>query len=362
GGAIAESILNEIAKSGAKAILTTHYSNLKTYTNHTPGMVNGAMLYDEAHMEPRYELQVGKPGSSYALDIAKKLRFPRQVIQYARSRAGKGLVRMEDLIAKLEEEKSTLEEKNKEYLKKLDALNRLIKAYQDTHDQFTLKKMKFKLEQKQFEYEKTLKTKEQHNALSREIREKLDIVQARKLESESQQKANYLAQEMQQLQKNYTDLVRKDLVIRPVRVGDKVRLIQHNLTGIVSEIQDEEAKVITENFTIKVKKSDLIPLQESMIVPKEKKVQLQLLEKTAAFTSTLDVRGLLPMDAVESLENYLDQALLTNVKEIKIIHGKGTGALRLAIQKVLKKNKYVGQISHPEEQEGGSGITLVQFK
>ncbi|MFZ1423511.1 MAG: Smr/MutS family protein [Saprospiraceae bacterium] len=362
GGAIAESILVELIKKNAMGVLTTHYANLKAFAHSTAGLVNGAMLYDESKMQPKYILQVGKPGSSYALDIALKLDFPKHLIDYAKKRAGKDLVKMEDLISKLEEEKMQLVDLNTSYLKKLESLNKIIKAYEGIQKQYELKRLKLKMDTKQLEHEQSILNRNQHTELVNEIKTKLDLVKAKQLAEENKIKVNAISEELLSISTEYTKLIRKDFGNQILKIGDKVSLLKHNMIGVISELSDKTAKVITEHFTFNLDKSELVLVQESLIKPVQNLIKVQLIEKASNFVSTLDLRGQSAMDALRMLDEYMDQALIANIKEIKILHGKGSGALRKSIHQVLKKNKFIENYSHPEEINGGQGLTIIQFK
>ncbi len=362
GGAIAESVLSELIKLGVYGIITTHYSNLKAFAHKTKGIINGAMVYDEKLMEPKYILQVGKPGSSYALDIANKLNFPKHLIHYARQKAGKNLVNMEDLISKLEEEKTNLELKNTEYLTKINSLNKLIKAYDNIQKQYEIKRLKLKLDSKQLEFDQQNYLKEESKILVNEIKDKLDIIKAKQLQEDILKKSKELSVELHSMSNQYTELLTQGLPIKEIKKGDKVHLIKHNMVGTVSEIGEKTAKVITDHFTFNVKKTELSPVAESLVNNNRHNIQLNLIDSSSTISSVIDLRGELPHEALKSLENYLDKVLISNIKEIKVLHGKGTGALRKAIHQYLRKNKFIERISHPEEQEGGSGITLIKFR
>ncbi len=362
GGAIAESVLSDLVKKNVYGVITTHYINLKSFAHNTSGIINGAMVYDEKNMEPKYKLQIGKPGSSYALDIANKLRFPKHLIHYAKQKSGKNVVNLETLISKLEQEKQTLENTNKEYLLKITSLNKLIKAYEDIQKQYELKRLKLKLESKEFEFQKLQKQKDISNKLIEEIRSKLDIIQAKKLHEDNQIKVNHVTKTLNELSVQYNKLASDSKIDKEIRKGDKVFLMRHHMTGTVSEINGEYAKVITEFVTFNVKLSEINPVNDNIIKKTKKTITLDLKETAIQFSSTLDIRGQAPHLAILALEEYLDKAILANVKEVRIIHGKGTGVLKNQIHNSLKKLKYIEEFKHPEPEYGGLGTTIIILK
>lgn len=362
GGAIAEAILKELINLNVFGVFTTHYSNLKSFAHNSNGIQNGSMLYDEKNMVPLYKLQIGKPGSSYALDIARKMQFPRKLLNYAKQIAGEDLVKMEDLLAKMEEEKINLEKTVSDYKVKIDSLNKLIKAYEAMQKQHELKRLKLKMDSKQVEYQQNLELKKENKIILNEIREKMDFAEAKNQLELSKSKEKKLAIELNQAEHEYFHLVKSNQVSIEVKPGDKVYLLKQGLSGVVEEISGKKAKVITEFFTIELDKEELILERQSLIADNKPKVKIQLIEKNANLSGTIDLRGQKIEHAIQALENYLDQALLSSLKDAKILHGKGSGVLKTAIHKQLKNLKFINSFYHPEEESGGTGITIVVFK
>ena len=361
GGAIAEAVLSELLNLKATGIISTHYSNLKSFAHVNKGIQNGSMLYDETKMTPLYKLQIGKPGSSYALDIAKKMHFPKKLIKYAKEKVGNDIVKMEDLLSKMEEEKRNLEASVLNYKNKIDSLNKLIKAYEAMQKQYELKRLKLKMDSKHVEFQQNLEIKKENNNILNEIRSKLDFAEAQKQLELSKKKVKEVAGELNQAESEYFNLVKSTLPNRQIKPGDKVFLIKHGMSGIVDEINDKRAKIVTDFFTVELNVNELVFENQSLIVEKKPNVNIQLVDKVATLSGTIDLRGQKVEHAILALEDYLDQALLTSLKTAKILHGKGSGVLKTAIHKQLKKFKFVQSFYHPEEEEGGAGITIVAF-
>ena len=361
GGAIAEAVLSELLNLKATGIISTHYSNLKSFAHVNKGIQNGSMLYDETKMTPLYKLQIGKPGSSYALDIAKKMHFPKKLIKYAKEKVGNDIVKMEDLLSKMEEEKRNLEASVLNYKNKIDSLNKLIKAYEAMQKQYELKRLKLKMDSKHVEFQQNLEIKKENNNILNEIRSKLDFAEAQKQLELSKKKVKEVAGELNQAESEYFNLVKSTLPNRQIKPGDKVFLIKHGMSGIVDEINDKRAKIVTDFFTVELNVNELVFENQSLIVEKKPNVNIQLVDKVATLSGTIDLRGQKVEHAILALEDYLDQALLTSLKTAKILHGKGSGVLKTAIHKQLKKFKFVQSFYHPEEEEGGAGITIVTF-
>ncbi|MBK8449788.1 MAG: Smr/MutS family protein [Saprospiraceae bacterium] len=218
------------------------------------------------------------------------------------------------------------------------------------------------MDTKQLEHEQSILNRNQHTELVNEIKTKLDLVKSKQLAEENKIKVNAISEELLSISTEYTKLIRKDFGNHILKIGDKVSLLKHNMIGVISELSDKTAKVITEHFTFNLDKSELVLVQESLIKPVQNSIKVQLIDKASNFVSTLDLRGQSAMDALRMLDEYMDQALIANIKEIKILHGKGSGALRKSIHQVLKKNKFIEKYSHPEEINGGQGLTIIQFK
>lgn len=362
GGAIAESVLKELINLKVFGVITTHYSNLKSFAHTNKGIQNGSMLYDESKMIPLYKLQIGKPGSSYALDIARKMQFPKKIINYAKEIAGSDLVKMEDLLSKMEMEKIHLEKTVTDYKAKIDTLNKLIKAYEAMQKQHELKRLKLKMDSKQIEYQQNIDLKKEHHTILNEIREKMDYVEAKNQLELTKNKEKKLAVELNQAEHDYFQMIKSSLVGAEIKPGDKVFLLKQGLSGVVQEISEKKAKVLTDFFTIELNKEELILEKQSILADNKPKVNYQLIDKNASLPGTIDLRGQKVEHAIQALENYLDQALLSSLKDAKILHGKGSGVLKSAIHKQLKKLKFIDSFYHPEEESGGAGVTIVVFK
>ncbi len=361
GGAIAESVLNELIQLKVFGIITTHYSNLKSFAHNQAGIQNASMLYDESLMKPLYQLVQGRPGSSYALDIAKKLNFPKRLIEYARRRAGKDLVRMEELIAKLEREKAVLEETVSQFQLKIDSLNKLIKAYEMMQKQYEIKRLKLKIDSKQIEFQRNHEQKQENKKILQEILSKLDFIEAKKRVEVSQIKEKEIAKELEHAEKEYFQMVQNAEPYQMIKPGDRVIMLKQGLSGEVVEIKNAKAKIITEKFTIELPENELRLEKESIFNVKKNSVNYQLVDMQSTIPGTIDLRGQNSMFALQALENYFDQILLSSLKEAKILHGKGSGKLKTSIHQYLKKLKFIESYYHPDEADGGVGVTIVRF-
>jgi DNA mismatch repair protein MutS2 len=361
GGAIAEALLQALNRRKVYGIFNTHYANLKAYAHQNEGLINGAMLFDEKNLSPTYQLQTGRPGSSYALEIAEKIQLPLHLIDYAKKKVGKQTVSFESLLANLDKENSKLLREIEEYKKKKSELDKLIRNYQDLQKQFEYKKLKLKLEQKQTEIQsKSSKHRELENYV-KELRKEKDLELAKTKAEQEKIRLQKEHEELLNINTEYQKLSGHD-VNAPLKTGDAVKLVINGMIGQVEKIEKDLITVVTEHMTFKLKRKELIKLKSNIDVKLNKSVKSDLERSSAAFNPVLDLRGMHLQEAQSMLEVYIDKALLANVNQVHIVHGKGSGILRQTVSKSLRGQRYVKSIGHPAEESGGDSITVVEFK
>ncbi|MBK8955661.1 MAG: Smr/MutS family protein [Saprospiraceae bacterium] len=361
GGALAEVILEETLKRKSFGIITTHYSNIKGMAHDKKGLVNGSMLFDLDEKKPKFELIQGIPGSSFALEMAENMKLPGAIIKRAKAKAQKGVVNLESLISNLKMEKQALTMKNEVLESRIQSLNKLIKAYEQMQKQNDLKRLKLKLDSKQLELDVLADRNEKANTLLKEIQEKLDIIEAKKLAEQTQLKLQKANDEWKEINQDHKQLIREKYESASIRIGDQVMLLSNNLVGTVAQIKQNNAEIITDKFTIHVDMADIVPVKKSNGLTIKSKPDLDILQKASTVKGLLDIRGSTPDDAVRALEEYLDVAIVSNLKEARILHGKGSGMLRRTIIQAVRKNKFIKNYRHPEEQDGGLGVTIIEF-
>jgi DNA mismatch repair protein MutS2 len=362
GGAIAESVLEELANRKCMGVITTHYGDIKALAHKLPGLVNASMLFDEQERKPVFKLMQGVPGSSYALEMAERMRLPAKVIRRAKLRMGKGILRMESLIADLETEKRRLSADNGLLSQKIANLNKLIQAYERMNRDVVLKKLKIKLADKMKEYDDRAELFARHSALVREIEDKLDVIAARKLAEASrtslkQAEADYRAayQSVNAIERNLDD-------IAPIAEGSEVIMVSSGVRGTVARVNNEMAEVTTEKFTLFVPVSELAHAKPGKSVANILSTKSVASPSELAIKPLLDLRGIPVEDALKELEIYIDKVILSNFKEVRILHGKGTGTLRRAVLQWVRKNKFIKSFRHPEDADGGNGVTILAFQ
>ncbi len=359
GGAIAEAILRAFHRKKVFAVVTTHYSNLKVFAFNTKGIVNGSMLFDKEKLAPTYRLKVGRPGSSYAFEIAKKSGLPEGILKYARKRTGHNERALDEILIDLQRERAELEEKLKDLARRERQLQRLIANYEDLLRDVQEDRERLRLQKQQRELEQTA---EQDRALQetiRELKKKKKLEEARAAAAALKKKRENLRKEVARTRKKLLQKAQKELEQRPIAIGDEVALSEGDATGIVEAIDPEKGKLMLRVGILRME----VPLEEVVLV---KPAQQQ---KSASFSAPmvkkvakvelppeLDVRGLSANEALAQLETYLDRALLDDLSRFRIIHGKGQGILRKTIAGWLRRQTQIADYFQPD---GNSGITEV---
>jgi len=308
GGAIAESVLNELNKKRVYGVLTTHYSNLKIYASQTSGVINGAMGFHKEKLEPMYSLEIGKPGSSFAFELATKSNLKR-------------------------------ERKRKEFEKRRKTL--LLKAEQAAAE--NIKETNRKLENMVREWQEDKANKKKAAAIRSELAD--------------------MKTEKSELIESYRDeVLQKDSVGELVE-GASVQLRTGGRSGVVLELRKNEAVVKFGSLKTKVKLKELVVVNAPNIAPPPKTYvgDYHELSRTADFSNSIDVRGMRVEEAIKRVEELLDNALIVNADELKVIHGRGTGALRRTIRSTFKKYKAVKSIRNEDPEYGGDGISVIEL-
>jgi DNA mismatch repair protein MutS2 len=356
GGPIAESVLESLNRKNVRGVITTHYSNLKTFANFTPGLENASMLFDNEKMHPLYILSLGKPGSSYAFEIAQKIGLGVDVIESAKRKVGTYQKKVDTLLVDLERDKKELIEKKRsvdkkeERVKALLAENEQLKAYLDENKKLILKDAKIEAQNIIKNANKLIE-----NTIS-EIREsKAEKVITQNLRQNLQQELK-----KHDVQEKKTAKIKEAVEIRP---GDWVKLIDSETVGQVMEIARDNV-ILAMGDLRSVVKLNRVEKVSNRSVPKEirKSHGTDLTESFSTFSTELDLRGRRGEEAIYEIEKYLDRAVMLGLSSLKIIHGKGDGILRKLIREYLRKYSQVSRIEDEHADRGGDGITYVYLK
>jgi DNA mismatch repair protein MutS2 len=358
GGAIAESILHGLLKGKVWGVATTHYYNLKLFAENHTGIRNAAMRFDENRLIPLYILDIGKPGSSFALEIAEKTGLPEQTLQEAKELVGKELMGFESLVRTLEKEKNELSER----VANLEKQERELKSLLSKYDSLTTE-----LESRKKEI--IDKAKIQANALLRETNKEIEKTIRHIRENQAERKETLkVRNNLKELSKKveHQPVIKKEkAVLGEVNVGDRVRIIGQDSSGVVLTVKGKNATVQFGDLKSTVAVTRLEKLGGKATVEVSRKsisTGIKLHERQAQFNPTLDIRGMRVEEVVPILEQFLDNAILLGHGEIKILHGKGEGVLRKVVREQLRKYKQVASAADEHVDRGGDGITIVVLK
>lgn len=412
GGAIAEAILNEFDKRGVYGVITTHYTNLKLYASGADtGVINGAMQFDAKNIAPLFKLEMGLPGNSFAFELARKMGLPEEIIRDAENRAGEEFVGIERNLRKIARNRRVLDEKIQKIRNTDKTLESITDKYQKELEDIRKKRQEIIDEAKreaedivkganrQVEHTiRTIKEKQAEKSQTRKARADLqDFVNAlaAKKEQDQQDRDSYLEDKLRKVnerqqrqlarknrrattedQKRMNEEAEKSRMISsfrsgPLQVGEKVRIKANGMVGEVAIVSDKAVTVIIGNIKSKMPldKVERITSNEykSAVKAAPKPVtqttsmDSSISERKLNFKMELDVRGQRVNEALDNVMHYIDDAIMLNVSSVRIIHGKGTGALRDEIQRFLRATPGVVSAKDESVQLGGSGVTVVTF-
>ncbi len=368
GAALAISILSRLHGMGVRTMATTHYSELKVFALSTPGVENACCEFSVETLSPTYRLLIGVPGKSNAFAISGKLGLPEDIIADARSRMDAEDESFEDLISDLESNRITIEQEKLE-----------IQQYKAE-----IEDLKKKLEQKQErldnQREKIIRqANEEAHAILREAKEVADetIKNFHKFG-----KANISAKEMEQERdklRSKMNKVEKGMAMKPaettvnhkipknLRIGDSVKVLSMNLKGTVHTLPNEKGDLYVQMGILRslVNIRDIVLLEEPSPLGNKAKTtgagKLKM-SKSLSVSTEINLIGKTTDEAIALLDKYLDDAYLAHMPSVRVVHGKGTGALRKAVHGHLKRLKYVKSFRLGEFGEGDAGVTIVEFK
>jgi DNA mismatch repair protein MutS2 len=360
GAALAISILDEVHRRGARVVATTHYPELKAYGYNREGVLNASVEFDVETLSPTYKLLLGVPGRSNAFEISKRLGLNDRVIQAARSHVSEDTNQIDKMIASLEESKRQAEN---EQLEARDFLKQAEKLHKDLQKQM----VEF-YEKKDAMLEKAAeKAEEIVDEAKKEAEGVIRDLRKMRTEKHADIKEHELIEAKRRLESAAPEVKKSKHAINnkskqhQYMPGDEVKVLTFNSNGILLEkVSDNEWQVQIGILKMKVKEKDL----EYINSPKQVETRPLAFVKgrDTNVKLELDLRGERYEDALLKVEKYIDDALLANYPRVSIIHGKGTGALRQGVQEYLRNHRSVKKIRFGEAGEGGSGVTVVEFK
>lgn len=399
GGAIAESILERLEAKGCFGVITTHYSNLKYYASNAEGISNGGMTFDVQNIRPLFKLEMGTPGSSFAVEIARKIGLPEDLIRTASEKAGSDHINIEKLLREISRDKryweqkrdkirvaerrvEELEERYAENLAKIkQERSTIIKDAKSEAQRLTLEANKH--------IENTIRTIKESQAdkdKTRLVRRELEnfkesLADDSQINDEHDQNIERQMERVKERQRKRAERKSQSGEVatgsaaqqpkpekRELEVGSKVRIKEQDTIGEVISIKGKKAvigfgQIIT---TLAVDKLTVVSNAEykkqSRPVRSTINISSEVSERRLNFKQNIDVRGMRAAEALELVQDFIDDALMVGVSEVRILHGKGTGALMTEIRRYLKSVPLVESAADEHIELGGSGITVVKFE
>lgn len=359
GGGIAQSVLASLLEKKSWGVATTHYYNLKVFASNRSDIRNGSMQFDTKKMLPLFRLEIGKPGSSFALEIARNTGLPKEVIEGAEQIIGKDLTGLEMLIKSVNEEREIISRKQREMQEKERKLNEEMNRYKQMSTELESKK-KIIIDKAKTEASQLLKE------TNREIEKTIRHIQENKAQKNETRKVRQnlqqLSEKVKPEQLSHTDETESGEVV--LKEGDKVRIKGQEVTGNLVQIKGNNAVVEFGSVRSTVKLNSLVrsDLAEPSIFSKAKSLGINIMQKQSSFVTTLDIRGKRAEEVLPLLDQFIDDATLLGQSELKILHGKGEGILRKVVRDKLKSAKQVASFYDEHVERGGAGITVVILK
>ncbi len=395
GGAIAEAILDRLLHKGCYGVITTHYSNIKYYASQTEGIANGAMTFDVQNIRPLFRLEMGKPGSSFAIEIARKIGLSEDIIRAASDKVGGDHINIEKQLREIARDKRYWEQKRDRIRLTDRKVEELEQNYTEQLSRIRAERQEIissaKIEAKRLiaeankQIESTIKTIREAQAdkeLTRMVRKEFDDFKSRVDNSDQESaKSADVAREMERLarrrerreeRKKQGDQHKAEEIIQTpkpieVTVGAKVRIAGQESLGEVQSIKGKRVQVAFGQILTTVNKESLTVVSNSeskrisrMDAPRAK-ISVDISSRKLNFKDNIDVRGQRAADALEAVQGFIDDALMVGVSSVAILHGKGTGALKEEIRRYLRTIPDVARAVDAHADRGGSGITVVEF-
>ena len=363
GGAIAEAILLELNKKKAFGMITTHYANLKLLADNHEGIINGAMLFDTRFMQPMYLMMTGKPGSSFAFEIAKKIGFPKQILDDAANITGDQHLKFEKQLQQLEVDKKAIRKKEQDLRIADQLLTEVVEKYKGLLAELESKKKQYLRDAAAEAQELIQKANSQIERTIKEIKE----AQAEKTKTkEIRQNLEKTKEEIAQKAKEVAEAKKKEEAEVVLKVGDTVCIEEMQVVGEILSISDTDATILFDSIRLRTSPDKLRKVSRAEARKTQRRWQKgiaeDLSEKAEHFELTLDVRGKRAEDALDIVDKYLDEAKLLSIKEVSILHGKGNGILRKLIREKLSHIREIERFCDASLETGGTGITRVYFR
>lgn len=393
GGAIAESILDKLNQLGTFGVITTHYTNLKHFASSAAGIENGAMLYDSQNMNPLFQLEIGKPGSSFAFEIARKIGLPEEILEKATEKIGKDHIDFDRNLRQINRDKRYWETKREKIRKVEKILDEMAASY-ETELKETQKQRKEILKKAKEDAELLLSgvNKKIENTIHEIKKEQADREKTRKAREELVQLKQVVEEKttvddpaidakikkLQEREKNRNERrpEKPKPVVKPVdepesndpKPSDKVRITGQNTVGDLVSINKKNAVIAFGHLitTVPVSQIEKLSNNEAKKIEKSQssgrsRMITNLSESRLNFKSEIDIRGKRAEEAIQTIQEFIDQAIMFERSQLRILHGKGNGILKEIIRGYLKSEPMVKTFKDEHVDFGGAGITVIEL-
>ncbi len=395
GGAIAEAILERLLEKGCYGVITTHYANIKYYASSTEGIANGAMMFDVQQIRPLFKLEMGKPGSSFAVEIARKIGLPEEIIRRASEKAGSDHINIEKQLREIARDKHYWEQKRDRIRLTDRKVEELEQTYAEQLSKIRAERQEILRRAKEEaqrliadanrQIENTIRTireaqaeKELTRLARRELDDFRDTVEKEdtagrdasvareieRIERRRQRRAERRAQQGGKAPEPEGAVPEKP---REVVEGAKVRMAGQEMVGVVQSVKGKRAQVAFGQILTTVDKSSLTVVSNNEYREATRPttartvVSVDISSRKLNFKDHIDVRGMRAAEALEAVQDLVDDALMVGVGSVTILHGKGTGALKEEIRRYLRTVPEVASAVDEHADRGGAGITIVTF-
>ncbi len=388
GGSIAEAILGEFNKSGSYGVITTHYTNLKHFASLTSGIINGAMLFDNHLMQPLFQLSIGKPGSSFAFEIARKIGLPEEILKKASEKAGIKNINYDRNLKDIARDKRYWETKRQNIRQHEKRLEELMEQYEkEISGAKNLRKeiiSKAKTEAESMLSEtnrmientiRQIKESQAEKEKTKEVRLKLDefrqtvAEETKPVDTASEEKVIRLTRKVKKLK---PEIVENNQPVpekteKPFEPGDAVRMTDTMASGEIIKIENRMAQIETGSLRFfvpldKIERISKAELRKSLrsenIIPESDPL---IIQRKLHFKPEIDIRGVRGEEAINQVRDFLDNALMVQHRNLRILHGKGNGILRQLVREYLSTMNIVKSYRDENIDLGGSGITVVEM-
>lgn len=367
GAALAISILSHLHKMGIRTMATTHYSELKVFALSASGVENACCEFDVETLSPTYRLLIGIPGKSNAFAISSKLGLPDFLIEDARGHLSEQSESFEDLLADLETSRRTIEQEQEEIRHHKEEIKSLRSALEKKQDKLEAQRERI-LREANEEARRVLQEAKDYADQTMKNFNKFgkSNISASEMEAERARLREKMKKTEEKLSVRKEQKPRKALKPNALHLGDSVRVLSLNLEGSVSSLPDAKGNLFVQMgiFRSQVNLSDLELIEEAAPAKQLNKTGAGKIRmsKSASVSTEINLLGMTVDEALAHLDKYLDDAYLAHLPSVRIVHGKGTGALRKAVQGHLKRCKYVKSYRLGEFGEGDAGVTIAEFK